>query len=164
MKIGFTEEAGHFMEWLSKRCRELDETGTLQIMYDIGGQPMGAERVLEHLSGYKGSRPVRIGNGAVQQLQLDIYGELMDSVYLYDKYGTPISDDLWQHLRRLTSRGYPRSARRWSRSASRIWWRAGCAVPTMGRSCRSGSARIPRAGSTGRRAWSPAASSSATAG
>lgn len=103
MRIGFTEEAGHFMEWLSKRCRELDETGTLQIMYDIGGQPMREETVLEHLAGYKGSRPVRIGNGAVQQLQLDIYGELMDSVYLYDKYGTPISDDLWQHLRRLTN-------------------------------------------------------------
>ena len=102
MKIGFTEEAGHFMEWLSKRCREL-EGGTLQIMYDIGGHPMTEETVLGHLSGYKGSRPVRVGNGAVQQLQLDIYGELMDSVYLYDKYGTPISDDLWQHLRRLTN-------------------------------------------------------------
>ena len=103
MKIGFTEEAGHFMDWLSKRCRELGDGGTLQIMYDIGGQPMTAETVLGHLAGYKGSRPVRIGNGAVQQLQLDIYGELMDSVYLYDKYGTPISDDLWQHLRRLTN-------------------------------------------------------------
>jgi GH15 family glucan-1,4-alpha-glucosidase len=103
MKIGFTEEAGHFMDWLAKRCRELDQSGALQIMYDIGGQPMQAETVLEHLSGYKASRPVRVGNGAVQQLQLDIYGELMDSVYLYDKYGTPISDDLWQHLRRLTN-------------------------------------------------------------
>lgn len=103
MKIGFTEEAGRFMEWLSKRCRELDTTGTLQIMYDVGGQPMQEETILAHLDGYKGSRPVRIGNGAVQQLQLDIYGELMDSVYLYDKYGTPISDDLWKHLRRLTN-------------------------------------------------------------
>jgi GH15 family glucan-1,4-alpha-glucosidase len=103
MRIGFTEEAGHFMEWLSKRCRELGPDGTLQIMYDIGGQPMTAETELPHLAGYRGSRPVRLGNGAVQQLQLDIYGELMDSVYLYDKYGTPISDDLWQHLRRLTN-------------------------------------------------------------
>jgi GH15 family glucan-1,4-alpha-glucosidase len=103
MKIGFTEEAGHFMGWLSKRCRELGDGGTLQIMYDIGGQPMTQETVLGHLDGYKGSRPVRVGNGAVQQLQLDIYGELMDSVYLYDKHGTPISDDLWQHLRRLTN-------------------------------------------------------------
>jgi GH15 family glucan-1,4-alpha-glucosidase len=103
MKIGFTEEAGRFMEWVSKRCRELGDGDTLQIMYDVGGQPMTDEVVLEHLDGYRGSRPVRIGNGAVQQLQLDIYGELMDSVYLYDKYGTAISDDLWQHLRRLTN-------------------------------------------------------------
>jgi GH15 family glucan-1,4-alpha-glucosidase len=48
-----------------------------------------------------GSKPVRIGNGAYNQLQLDIYGELMDSVYLYNKYGSPISYDLWVHLRRL---------------------------------------------------------------
>ena len=90
MRIGFTEEAGHFMDWLAKRCRELGDGGTLQIMYDIGGQPDDREEtVLGHLDGYRGSRPVRIGNGAVQQLQLDIYGELMDSVYLYDKYGTP---------------------------------------------------------------------------
>ena len=46
---------------------------------------------------------MRIGNGAYNQLQLDIYGELMDSVYLYNKYGTPISYDLWSYLRRLTN-------------------------------------------------------------
>ena len=59
------------------------------------------EEILDHLEGYKGSRPVRIGNGAYDQLQLDIYGELMDSVYLYNKYGTPISFDLWRRLRNL---------------------------------------------------------------
>src|SRR5262249_19942736 len=96
-------EAGNFMKWLDDRCRELAPDGSLQIMYSLDGRPMQSEEVLGHLEGYKGSRPVRIGNGASQQLQLDIYGELMDSVYLYNKYGTPISDDLWQHLRRLTN-------------------------------------------------------------
>ena len=57
--------------------------------------------VLEHLEGYSGSKPVRIGNGAFNQLQLDIYGELMDSVYLFNKYGIPISYDLWTNLRKL---------------------------------------------------------------
>ncbi|HET7747693.1 MAG TPA: glycoside hydrolase family 15 protein [Vicinamibacteria bacterium] len=103
MKIGFTEEAGEFMDWLSERCRELPPDGTLQIMYSISGEPMRSEEVLPHLAGYRGSSPVRIGNGAQQQLQLDIYGELMDSVYLYDKHGSPISSDLWKHLRRLTN-------------------------------------------------------------
>ena len=59
------------------------------------------EEDLKHLEGYKGSAPVRIGNGAYNQLQLDIYGELMDSVYLSNKYSKPISYDLWVHLRKL---------------------------------------------------------------
>jgi GH15 family glucan-1,4-alpha-glucosidase len=103
IRIGFVEEAGHFMEWLDERCRQLPPDGSLQIMYTVDGRPVQNEQVLDHLEGYKGSRPVRIGNGAVQQLQLDIYGELMDSVYLYNKYGSPISHALWQHLRRLAN-------------------------------------------------------------
>ena len=63
------------------------------------------EETLDHLEGYKGSSPVRIGNDAYRQLQLDIYGEFMDSLYLYNKYGTPISYDLWIYLRRLTELG-----------------------------------------------------------
>jgi GH15 family glucan-1,4-alpha-glucosidase len=103
IRIGFVEEAGHFMEWLDERCRKLAPDGSLQIMYGVDGRPVTSEVVLDHLEGYKGSRPVRIGNGARQQLQLDIYGELMDSVYLYNKHGTPISDALWQHLRGLAN-------------------------------------------------------------
>ncbi len=103
MRIGFVEEAGHFMGWLSERCRELGPDGALQILYRIDGRPVIREEVLGHLHGYKGSRPVVIGNGAVQQLQLDVYGELMDSVYLYNKYGSPISYGLWEDLRRLTN-------------------------------------------------------------
>ncbi|MCZ6776754.1 MAG: glycoside hydrolase family 15 protein [Ignavibacteria bacterium] len=101
MRIGFTESAAQFMHWLEARCHELNPDGSLQIMYGIDGRHELTEETLDHLEGYKGSRPVRIGNGAYNQLQLDIYGELMDSVYLYNKYGSPISYDLWTHLRRL---------------------------------------------------------------
>ncbi len=101
MRIGFTEEAAQFMEWLEGRCVEMDAGGSLQVIYSIDGRSTLTEETLGHLEGYKGSRPVRIGNGAYNQLQLDIYGELMDSVYLYNKYGTPISHDMWILLRGL---------------------------------------------------------------
>jgi GH15 family glucan-1,4-alpha-glucosidase len=101
LRIGLTQEAARFMQWLEARSHELDPDGSLQIMYGISGQHLLTEETLDHLEGYKGSRPVRIGNGAYNQLQLDIYGELMDSVYLYNKHGSPISYELWTHLRRL---------------------------------------------------------------
>jgi GH15 family glucan-1,4-alpha-glucosidase len=89
------------MDWLEARCHEIEPDGSLQIVYGIDGRHDLTETTLDHLEGYKGSRPVRIGNGAYDQLQLDIYGELMDSVYLYNKHGTPISYELWTHLRLL---------------------------------------------------------------
>jgi GH15 family glucan-1,4-alpha-glucosidase len=102
IRIGFTEEAARFMEWLEARCRELDdEDGGLQVLYGIDGRRGLSEETLDHFEGYCASAPVRIGNGAHSQLQLDIYGELMDSVYLYNKYGTPISYEMWTYLRRL---------------------------------------------------------------
>jgi GH15 family glucan-1,4-alpha-glucosidase len=101
LRIGFTGEAARFMQWLEARCREPNEDGSLQIVYGIEGSHTLTEKTLDHLEGYRGSRPVRIGNGAYDQLQLDIYGELLDSVYLYNKYGSPISYELWIHLRRL---------------------------------------------------------------
>jgi GH15 family glucan-1,4-alpha-glucosidase len=101
LRIGLTEEAASFMDWIDARCHELDPDGALQVMYGIDGRHTLTEETLDHLEGYKGSRPVRIGNGAYNQLQLDIYGELMDSVYLYNKYGSPISSELWSDLRRL---------------------------------------------------------------
>ena len=101
LRIGFTEAAANFMKWIEARCSELNEDGSLQIMYGIDGRHTLTEETLDHLEGYRGSRPVRIGNGAYNQLQLDIYGELMDSVYLYNKYGSPISYDLWKGLRQL---------------------------------------------------------------
>ncbi|MCH7760337.1 glycoside hydrolase family 15 protein [candidate division TA06 bacterium] len=101
LRIGYSEEAFHFMEWLQARVGEIAPDGSLQTVYGIDGAHTLTEEVLDHLKGYKNSRPVRIGNGAYKQLQLDIYGELMDSVYLFNKYGKPISYDLWVNLRRL---------------------------------------------------------------
>ncbi|MFL5347586.1 MAG: glycoside hydrolase family 15 protein [Hyalangium sp.] len=101
LRVGFKDEAGAFMRWLEARCAELPEDAPLSLMYSIDGGRVPPEEVLGHLSGYGGAQPVRIGNAAADQLQLDIYGELMDSVYLYNKYGAPISYDFWRHLRRL---------------------------------------------------------------
>ncbi|MDH4225299.1 MAG: glycoside hydrolase family 15 protein [Deltaproteobacteria bacterium] len=101
LRIGFTQEAEKFMEWISARAHESYAEGTLQIMYGIHGNHELPESTLDHLEGYKSSRPVRIGNGAAHQLQLDIYGELMDAVYLYNKHGVAISYDLWMCLRPL---------------------------------------------------------------
>ena len=87
MRLGYTDEAAAFMRWVEARCEELEPDGSLQIMYGIDGRHELPEETLPHLEGYMGSRPVRIGNAASPHLQLDIYGELMDSIYLYDKYG-----------------------------------------------------------------------------
>jgi GH15 family glucan-1,4-alpha-glucosidase len=100
LTLGFTEEAQAFMGWLDARCHELGENGTLQPMYGIDGEHDLSEYTLDHLEGYRGSKPVRIGNGAYKQNQLDVYGELMDAIYIYNRYDT-ISYDLWQNLRRL---------------------------------------------------------------
>jgi GH15 family glucan-1,4-alpha-glucosidase len=101
MRLGYTGEAADFMRWMMARCQELGPDGSLQIMYAIDGRPALQEETLPHFEGYMGSRPVRIGNAAQSHLQLDIYGELMDSVYLYDKYGSPIGYDEWMNVVRL---------------------------------------------------------------
>jgi GH15 family glucan-1,4-alpha-glucosidase len=103
LRLGFTDEAAGFMDWLTDRFRERVgmESGPLQIMYGIDGRSELTEETLDHFEGYRGSSPVRIGNGAADQLQLDIYGELIDSVYLFNKYATPISHDAWSDLSRI---------------------------------------------------------------
>jgi GH15 family glucan-1,4-alpha-glucosidase len=89
------------MKWVEDRCGDLNPDGSLDLVYRIDGSRDLDEELLPHLSGYRQSRPVRVGNQAHKQLQLDIYGELMDAVYIYDKYGQQISRDLWTNLRRL---------------------------------------------------------------
>lgn len=103
LRIGFTQEATAFMGWLENRAEEPMGATPLQIMYGIDGRHELKEEILDHLEGYRGSSPVRIGNGAWNQLQLDIYGELLDSVYLYNKHGSPISYRLWCHLRSMVN-------------------------------------------------------------
>jgi GH15 family glucan-1,4-alpha-glucosidase len=84
--LGYTEEARAFLTWLGSRVSEQagDGSGPLQIMYRVDGASDLVEETLDHFEGYMGSRPVRIGNGAADQLQLDIYGEAMDSIALAD--------------------------------------------------------------------------------
>jgi GH15 family glucan-1,4-alpha-glucosidase len=97
LRLGFTGEAEAFMRFLLERIdhRAVGPSGPLQIMYGIDGRPDVPEYELAHLAGYRESRPVRVGNAAADQLQLDIYGALIDSIYLYDKWGQPISSDHW---------------------------------------------------------------------
>ena len=97
MTLGFLEEAASFMEWVQRRCESATAERDVMIMYSIDGKEDIEETILDHLDGYQGSRPVRIGNSAVGQRQLDVYGELMDSVYLYNREA-PISYDLWTGL------------------------------------------------------------------
>ncbi len=101
LRLGFDTEARRFISWLEERTRDLDERVGLQVMYTIDGRPAPEEQKLKHLSGYRDSGPVLLGNNARNQLQLDIYGELLDAVYLANKYDEPISYDLWASMRRL---------------------------------------------------------------
>ncbi|CAG8502869.1 3629_t:CDS:10 [Acaulospora colombiana] len=103
MRLGMTEEAKNYVRFMEERCHDLNEDGSLNIMYTIEGQKELKEIELDHLDGYRGSLPVRIGNGAYDHLQLDIYGELLDALYLYNKYGSPISYDMWLIIRKLVN-------------------------------------------------------------
>ena len=101
LRLGYSEEAHAFMRWLLARASDLEPNGSLHPLYRIEGGHELPEQTLDHLEGYRRSRPVRIGNAAVDQFQLDLYGALMDAVYLYNKYGAPIAYDLWTNLRRM---------------------------------------------------------------
>jgi GH15 family glucan-1,4-alpha-glucosidase len=100
--LGFTDEAVGLALWLRGVMeQESDGDAPLRLMYRIDGSPDLEEEVLDHLEGYEGSRPVRIGNGAADQLQLDIYGEAMDSIYFANKGALGIGDRGWSHIVRM---------------------------------------------------------------
>lgn len=117
LRIGFTNEARAFMNWLLARTSEFTQENPLRPLYRIEGDGISQEEILTHLAGYQNSQPVRIGNAATDQLQLDIYGALMDAVYLFNKYATPISHDLWVNLRRMLNW----LCENWQRPDSGIW-------------------------------------------
>ncbi|KAI0307573.1 glycoside hydrolase family 15 protein [Multifurca ochricompacta] len=108
IRLGFTHEADAYMEFIYDRLKDRNPDGSLQIMYTIHGwlaslpllspsadlfkgEKIFPEKELTHLDGHKGSKPVRIGNGAIDHIQLDIYGELMDCIYLGQKFGKPLA-------------------------------------------------------------------------
>ncbi len=117
IRLGFVEEAEGFIDWLKGRLGDDAQRGPLQVMYGIDGRQKLDEQILDHLKGYEHSKPVRIGNAAYQQLQLDIYGEMMDSVYLANKYGDSISYAGWQEVQRVLEW----LGKNWQRPDEGIW-------------------------------------------
>jgi len=98
--LGFTDEAAKFTDWLRHRAGEQagSSSGPLKIMYRVDGSSDLTEETLDHLEGWRGSRPVRIGNGAADQLQLDIYGEAMDALYLASTNGVQLTHQNWLEI------------------------------------------------------------------
>jgi GH15 family glucan-1,4-alpha-glucosidase len=99
-ELGYLEEASRFAGWLRDRVVEHagDASGPLKIMYRVDGSSDLVEESLDHFEGWRGSRPVRIGNGAADQLQLDIYGEAMDAIMAGVERGLPIAHQGWHSL------------------------------------------------------------------
>src|ERR1700730_9011238 len=117
IRLGFVDETEAFIEWLKGRLGDDAQRGPLQVMYGVDGRRKLDELTLDHLKGYENSLPVRIGNAAYQQLQLDIYGEMMDSIYLANKYGDSISYAGWQDVQRMLEW----LAKNWQRPDNGIW-------------------------------------------
>jgi GH15 family glucan-1,4-alpha-glucosidase len=113
--LGFTEEADDFKFWLERTGAGRPED--LQIMYGIGGERSLPELELAHLAGHRGSQPVRIGNGAVKQMQLDAYGQLLEAAYLYTKAGGTLSASNWTFLAGLVDI----VCQRWQKPDQGIW-------------------------------------------
>ena len=119
LRLGFTDEAVQFSGWLRDRVAERvgGEGGPLNIMYRVDGSSDLKEESLDHWSGYRGSRPVRVGNGAADQLQLDIYGEALDSIYFADRCGISMGHRGWNSIRVILDW----LADNWDRPEEGIW-------------------------------------------
>ncbi len=124
MRLGFTGEARAFSRWMRERVTEGlgrnspdSDSGPLQVMYRIDGSADLMESTLDHLAGFRNSRPVRIGNAAAGQLQLDIYGELLDALYLSNKYAKGTSNEGWQRMQQVLAW----LGKNWERTDEGIW-------------------------------------------
>ncbi len=121
LRLGYVNEASDFIRWLSERMGQRDgeddrRLGPLRVLYDIDGN-LPEEHELDHLSGHRHSKPVRVGNAAARQLQLDIYGEIIDSVYLFNKHGPGISHDAWHDVIAIVDW----VAENWDRTDAGMW-------------------------------------------
>jgi GH15 family glucan-1,4-alpha-glucosidase len=115
--LGYYEEATDFFEWLDG-LRIGRRSHELQIMYTIGGASSLPEQTLDHLEGYRGSRPVRVGNAAFKQKQLDVYGEVLDAAYLYqERMKRPVRIEWWDELQYMAEQ----TVARWRETDSGIW-------------------------------------------
>ena len=94
-RIGDLHDARHFFNWLISMSAEHVDSGQIQVLYGITADSTLEETTLDHLEGYRGSKPVRIGNGAANQLQLDVFGEVILSINTYMRYGGYISSEIW---------------------------------------------------------------------
>lgn len=116
-RIGLWEETRAFKSWMIERCDAAPSPGALQSLYRLDGNADVREATLENLAGYRHSRPVRIGNAAFDQLQLDVYGELADALCRLDEHNEPTSRALWRRLVQLTDW----VCQNWQRPDQGIW-------------------------------------------
>jgi GH15 family glucan-1,4-alpha-glucosidase len=102
--LGYLDEAAAFGKWIKDRTTEQagDGAGPLKIMYRVDGSSDLTEETLDHFEGWRGSRPVRVGNGAADQRQLDIYGEALDAISLGDAHGVEMAHDGWVSVAQIT--------------------------------------------------------------
>ena len=120
LKMGYVDEAEAYINFIFDRIEDWHQAGGnkhLPLMFSITGASDLPELILEHLGGYKDTQPVRVGNAATGHVQLDIYGELMDAIYLYNKHGKPITYDQWVSIRHLVN--YVSTV--WSEPDMSIW-------------------------------------------
>jgi GH15 family glucan-1,4-alpha-glucosidase len=116
-QLGMTSEAMAFYHWLTHRHLGQGKKHRIANLFDISGHAHTEETVLEHLEGYRKSRPVRVGNAAAHQLQLDVYGEVLDSAYVYARFGGEIDSGLWDELRTIVDL----AIEHWELPDSSIW-------------------------------------------